>query len=272
MPPSKIYAPSFLPTFKMLQREIWDICGEGHSSGCPAHEPSLTQHLLRGLRVNHPHDCFVFPFTAPEEIYTGADWIWWLTDEVRWIGFYVQAKRLDTTTQRYSSLDYTPAGESQTQLDTLIARAAGQSVEPLYAFYNWTDTPTPKNWNCGTYLLQPTLLGVTVASALQVKNALDTSGDGLASISPVSWPMHCLVGCTGFTRDQDPSLPEIADTFVKGALHPGTDFGLKEGPPDYVKRLLDTPPDQRGPVVKDIRKELKVSGVVVLRKKSPKAV
>ena len=93
--------------------------------------------------------------------------------------------------------------------------------------------------------------------------ALRQGGAGLPKISPVSFPLHCLVCCQAFAEPEN-SLPGrthgIAKQLRKFAQE--ADGGPHDiphplrAPPLYVRQLLATEPENRGRVIEELRRQV----------------
>jgi hypothetical protein len=101
------------------------------------------------------------------------------------------------------------------QIDLPIEQARLKGIDPLYFFYNYSSgNPAAFTWNCGTTPFNLLQLGCTVAHAGAVKHALAQGGAGRPKISPISFPLRCLVCCT-VHPEPDESLPGCAHDIAK---------------------------------------------------------
>jgi len=112
-----------------------------------------------------------------------------------------------------------------------------------------------------------------VAHAAAVKRALVQGGAGLPKISPISYPLRCLI-CCPVLAEPDNSLPGCAHGIAKRLRifaeqadaaprdHP---YPLPE-PPGYVRRLLATASDERGRVIDELREQVGPVGSLVVIK------
>jgi hypothetical protein len=119
------------------------------------------------------------------------------------------------------------------------------------------------------------MLGCTVAHAEAVKRKLSRGGAGLPKMSTVSYPLRCLV-CCSVLADPDASLPGRAYGVTK-RLRPLPDadddrhalpgperFGPRDEPPEYVRRLLESPLEERGRVIEELRPLVGAIGTLVV--------
>lgn len=73
----------------------------------------------------------------PNESVSGADWLWILDIDLVEFQVLVQAKRLDTNTLTYPSLDQKIGFDGIYQVDQLIDYAGQIHAIPIYVFYNF---------------------------------------------------------------------------------------------------------------------------------------
>jgi hypothetical protein len=119
-----------------LARETWEKLEFGDASSLKFREDSITEHNLFSLATSFP-GLRVHRFSQLAERTSGADWEWWLGDEVKgWFGLRVQAKRSHGTA--YTYLDHPGERDGEYQYDTLIreCETGGLPVLPVHVFYN----------------------------------------------------------------------------------------------------------------------------------------
>jgi hypothetical protein len=225
-------------------------------------------------RKAHPYEVLTFQFSKPLEKHTGADWEWWLTDGRLWFGLLIQAKRLDSKSHKYADIKHKVGKPKIPQIDLLLNQARLKEIDPLYCFYNYSNRGLSAfTWNCGSTPMDLPQLGCTVAHAAAVKRVLKRGGGGLPKISPISYPLRCLVCCPVFA-EPDTSLPGYAHGIAKrlrvfseqGKTHEGDQPSPRGEPPDYVHRLLATPIEERAAVIDQLRKEVGPIGSTVVIK------
>jgi hypothetical protein len=97
-------------------------------------------------------------------------------------------------------------------------------------------------------------------------------GAGLPKMGTISNPLRCLVCCTGLASP-DNSLPgrthgvtrrlralALADESVVDGPTP------RRAPPSYVQRLIETPVEERGRIIEELRGEVGPVGALVVFK------
>jgi hypothetical protein len=271
---------SLCRTFADQSAKIWDDLMMAQMSGRVWDEETITNILLRDVERAHPQDVATFQFKKPQEKVTGADWEWWLTDGRLWLGLLIQAKRLDPESYRYRGIKHRVGTDQIPQIDLLLRWADFKGIDPLYLFYNYSNTRLHAlNWNCGS--MDPDLeqLGCTIAHAGAVKRVLSYGGAGLPKMSTVSYPLRCLV-CCPMLADPDDSLPGRAHGITKslrGLLSDRDDHvdpvgprppGIRDEPPAYVQRLLAASLDERGPIIEEVRSQVgPISALVVIKER-----
>lgn len=272
--PKTLHSRPLCRTLGVETEKIWVDLGRASGAGLIRSEETITDDLLLNVQTAHPYEVITYQFNKREEPFTGADWEWWLTDGHLWYGLLIQAKRLDLKSHKYPQIKKVVGKPGTPQIDLLIEQARLKGIDPLYFFYNYsTGSPSAFTWNCGTTPFDLYQLGCTVAHAAAVNRVLGKGGAGLPRISPISYPLRCLV-CCPVLAEPDDSLPgcahgiskrlrifaEQVDTAPYGDPHP-----LAE-PPGYVRRLLATAPDERGRVIEELRDQVGPIGSLIIIK------
>jgi hypothetical protein len=153
-------------------------------------ETAVTDFNLFRLWATHPLQVAIWRHSQRRESRSGADWEWWLGGPGGWVGFRVQAKKLDDSGVRYQHLFRSVRG--QRQIDTLIDQARATGITPIYCFYNGLPGVLA-SWRAScSGTLPPQARGCTVASARSVRLL---NSDELAQLAPVSAPWSDLVCC-----------------------------------------------------------------------------
>jgi hypothetical protein len=265
----RLPSPSLCQTFANQAQKVWTDLSRAQARGLDRNEETITDDFLDDIQNQQPQAVATFQFNKRDERFTGADWEWWLTDDHVWLGLLVQAKRLRRNSHKYGIGHRVPSA-SMSQIDLLIQQANWKGIDPLYCFYN-SDSSWPNHltWNCCTMHDFP-LFGCTVAHGIAVRSQLSLGGAGLPKMSTVSYPLSCLVCCTGGAGART-SLPIRAHDVIQ-RLRTMTDApearhsGLRDEPPTYVRRLLDRPLDERGPVIEELRREAgEIGSLIVIR-------
>lgn len=127
----------------------------------------------------------------------------WVGGPGAFLGFRVQAKRLDHRSERYESL-FSSRRKLTVQIDKLIRAAitAPRPLFPLLAFYNYP-VPTDgegRGITCPRLRATPHLAGWTVASAREVRNRVlarqsKKCGDYIDLMLPISCLFCCPADC-----------------------------------------------------------------------------
>ena len=132
-------------TLETVARTTWTDLRDGEDLGISQGETTLTDRALLTLAREHPR-LIVRKHPSHEEVYTGADWEWWIESEGLWTCLLFQAKKLDGG--RYRGLSKKqPSGIYQ--VDALIKQCWSRSIKlggtvwPLYCFYNYWRGPWP---------------------------------------------------------------------------------------------------------------------------------
>lgn len=265
----RLPSPALCSTFETESKDVWLHLEAAFQVGLSRGEATITDDLLLNVQKAHPSEVFTYPFDTRQEGIVGADWEWWLSNGRKWVGLLIQAKKLNPKSNKYGKIKY------KNQMDQLIRWARQKHVSPLYVFYNYSKLPSRKlAWNCGSMPFVKEQLGCTVAHALAVRTVVKSGGAGLSRMTKISLPMRCLV-CCPVLGGPNGSLPErvhgVANYLGNMAggielsprsIEPGA---LREDPPDYVRRLLSTPEEDRRTVIEQLRDEVgPIAGLVVV--------
>ena len=241
-------------------------------------EETITNNLLLGVQKAHPTDVITLQFRKPQEKFTGADWEWWLTDGQSWFGLLIQAKRLGSTTHKYDGLKHRVGKSATPQIELLLNCARQKGIDPLYVFYNYNSGRLGSlQWSCSRIYPNMAQLGCTVAHAAGVQRLLVQGGAGLPKMSTISNPLRCLVCCPALLSP-DNSLPErvhsVAQRLRALALDGSPDERLvdrpapRRVPPSYVQRLVETPLEDRGRIIEELRQAAGRIGALVVFKET----
>lgn len=203
---------SICDSFRQLAFHTWSRLAVARNVRHQPGEEGFTDNIVIELRRRHPTDIFIQPFTKPAEGQTGADWEWWfLARNGSCVGFRVQAKIIELSSEKYPHLHYRRNQQTPFQCDTLIQRALSNPHRtfPMYCLYtNWLnfDSRRGQSWPCGSYPYAAESYGCSVTSAFSVR-ALRLSGrkNTLADVFPAMRPWHCLVCCSKFGGSDLPS-------------------------------------------------------------------
>jgi hypothetical protein len=261
-------------TFSGQAQKIWQGLSRAQAQGGNRYEWTITADFLDDIRNQHPQQVAIFEFNQRDEQFTGADWEWWLTDDPVWLGLLVQAKRLGRHSHKYG-IKHWVASAKMWQIDLLLQQARWKGVEPLYCFYNYASSwPGHLTWSCCTKTHALSLFGCTVAHAVAVKNQFTHGGAGLPKMSTVSYPLSCLVCCTLDTPVVRAPLPTRTLNVIRrlrrmaDAPEAGV-HGLRSEPPNYVRRLLDRPLEDRGRIIEELRREVGEIGSLIVVRETP---
>lgn len=201
--------PSLCETAQQLAWETWNLMMMARfRQHRGADERSFTDHNMLWLEWQHPLQTTVRLYTQSEEARTGADFEWWLGDGFMYLPLLVQAKRLHDD-DTYASLGYRPRGRHR-QIDQLIessvdglpgARGGRRNYLPTYAFYNGLPAAGLPADSCCGHLADAEQRGVTLANALDVRDAYDERPHrardraSIVRIGPRCFPWGCLFCC-----------------------------------------------------------------------------
>lgn len=241
-------------SFRELGALTWRRLEAAGSSGLFWSEETNTETILMELMQRHPSEVRVEAFAKGKEARNGADWEWWIgSHRGGWLGMRIQAKRLKLLpSEAFAGLQKQKAKKQPlSQIDTLIAEAKKDSLNPLYCFYSnskkWPSSALWAGTNVGTALPPQ---GCFVAHAVAVKS---TRSDALSRLTPFMFPWHLLV-CPAVTSAGTKSIAATAHSIISQVIAGGFpsvvpasafvgDFPIfppQEQLPEYMEFLLET--------------------------------
>ncbi len=276
MPKPTVLPDCLCQTFGEQAEKIWRDLTSAQLMGLIRDEETITNNVLLEVKKAHPTDVITLQFRKPQEKFTGADWEWWLTDGQNWFGLLIQAKRLGATTHKYDGLKHNVGKSATPQIDLLLNCARQKGIDPLYFFYNYDSGRLASlHWSCNRIYPNVAQLGCTVAHAAGVKRLLVQGGAGLPKMSTISSPLSCLVCCTGVSFPAN-SLPGRSHGMTQRlrtlALDGSPDESLvdrpapRRVPPSYVQKLIETPLEERGRIIEELRQAVGQIGALVVFK------
>jgi hypothetical protein len=203
-------------------------------------------------------------FTRNEESGIGADWYWVLISPTgRTLILFIQAKKLFTKTNRYSSLMNSTDPLHQVNkllLNNYEDKLLGLKMYPLYVFYNYFVFNPTIECNCSKSL-NIEIAGCSCADAVLVKQKILKKRNHLCDLLDIQFPLRCLI-CSDYCNNFGaPSNDVVTNAFNKISSFqdrigtydslerpPITESNLiTERPPEILERILagqDFPSDR----------------------------
>ena len=126
--------------FQYLSKSTWSLLRRGRKQGVQINEETITNILMLRLQETASPHLRIKSFSKKQESRTGADWEWWLGTSGNWVGFRLQAKAINFTSDSFDhrgssillgSVEETPAGAGRRWFDSLVA-----AWRPKYTFSN----------------------------------------------------------------------------------------------------------------------------------------
>jgi len=192
-------------TFQRLASSTWDKIAQSRNFNFQLKEETFTDLNMLDIKASHPLRVRTKVFTKHEEGSNGADWEWWFRDaKNQWIGFRVQAKILNITSDEFEHLHYQSFKTKVFQCDKLIQKAliGPTPTIPLYCFYIQSDNQALlTKWHCQTFPDTRHLWGCSLTSAFNVRSLRVNATCHLSNLEPYLKPWHCLVCCKGYGGD-----------------------------------------------------------------------
>ena len=212
----------------------WRSLRNGINTGIELGEETLTDINLLEIQIRHPKDVRAVKFNRIQEgNVTGADWEWWFGSQSGWIGLRVQAKKLNSSSLKFDSLNH--KSRQGKQVDLLVNNAQKHGLVPMYCFYNYWNQNIVSNWTCGAHSPPQDLQGCMVSSASHIMSMVSNRDKSLQSVLTKSLPWSCLVCCEGYSGPTS-DLTERVNGVLNGFWQ--IDHEVMEKPPRYVSEIM----------------------------------
>lgn len=238
-----------------LSKNVWERIRDGHELGIRQGEESITDHLLLELCRAHFSGIYVIKTPKDKESEKGTDWEWWIgSNQMGWIRYAVQAKKLAIPKMIYQTLNHKVGNSKERQIDILKRYAAATQSVALYCFYNYSYLSNKPYWQC-TLPFDAPQLGCTVTPMAIVEKALAGRGNRTFKYfhsQPQTIPWRCLAKCPSILsiyKDNAKAAKEKFSTEVTmyKQLPPGFDLAIEDGSlrkysPDFYRVESDILP------------------------------
>ncbi|MEH1898431.1 MAG: DUF6615 family protein [Nostoc sp.] len=183
--------------FEKAASDTWKRLKASSELGVSQNETTITDIILLDLKIAQCPFLHILKTPQHLEHLQGTDWEWWIgANNVGWLRYAVQAKKIDLSSQRYDELGHTINGKSQ--LEILQSYSYKNNALGRYCFYNYVKSIKPsKHWHCNLPV-DLTKLGCSIATLSTVVKAKNTRGYRNFNCihSEVSTlPFRCLVAC-----------------------------------------------------------------------------
>ena len=217
-----------------LSQDTWEHLRDANALSIRFGEETITDLLLLDIKRRALASTKVKQTSKSKESQQGTDFEWWLgANQIGWMRFAVQAKKLEFKSDRYPGV--THKVKTDMQIDVLEEYALVNNAVPLYCLYNFTNYVDPsEHWNCCQRSFQIEQLGCTIAPLSTIRKTIGSRGtknfDFLHGFGDAI-PWRCLAIC-----------PRIRKQFYRGrqssSMVPGELPPLFDTPP----RIYDSPP------------------------------
>ena len=160
---------------KALAEDTWENLRESARVAVRYGEVTITDILMLQLRRN---GFTAFSQTSlRDETQYGTDFECWVgSNFIGWIGYAVQAKKLDMRTGTYRNLGHVVHGTGQRQIDILRAYAQYRNLTPRYCLYNYSIGVREEYLTCCSRSYAEQELGCTLTPLCTIETALLTRG------------------------------------------------------------------------------------------------
>ncbi|SNT62758.1 Mrr N-terminal domain-containing protein [Asanoa hainanensis] len=203
-PEGKIRASSlasdvvFCPAFRSISVDVAKRMRDGRSVGLVPGETTFTDNVLLRLAVTFRGSIHIHRFNTKQEADNGADWEWWIRGHDGYVGFRVQAKRVDPRSARVA-LDQ-PAADSlrsrfPRQIDAFRERCLRDGIAGIYCVYN-DGLSVPSRGQLGSCphgLDDPDLWGCAIVLADTATRLANERIFDAATVLGAATPWHRLV-------------------------------------------------------------------------------
>ena len=189
---------------RTLARDTWENLCEANRLSIRFGEETITDTLLLALRRR---GFTVFKQTRlHNEAKYGTDFECWVgSDNTGWVGYAMQAKKLQFSTRTYGSLGYVVKGSGKRQIDILKQYAQRRGLTPRYCLYSHSFDVEQALLHCCTRSFSEEELGCTLAPIWSVESAINTHGG-----KGISFPSTTQRDCTLEMSRGMPTVAEVA--------------------------------------------------------------
>ena len=211
---------------RTLAEDTWELLREANHLSVRFGEETITDNLMLELRRK---GFALFKQTSlRDEAKYGTDFECWVgSDNAGWVGYAVQAKKLDFRTGTYRNLGHLIKGPDKLQLDILKDYAKARGMTPRYCLYSHSFEVEPAFLSC-----------CTITPPCTIEKALRSRGGKgfLALQSEIrTVPWQCLAICPRLHK----SL--VSQSIILDDLSPLLDADSTIYPrlPDKLRLLLE---------------------------------
>ena len=200
-------------SLKTLAVDTWENLREAKILSVRFGEETVTDILMLELR-RQGFKTFKQTRLHDEAKY-GTDFECWVgSDNFGWVGYAVQAKKLDFRTGTYRGLSHIVKGVNQRQIDILTAYANARGLTPRYCLYSHSSPVDPGFLRCcSRSSFGESELGCTMTSPSEIKRAIATrGGKGFSAFQEheTTVPWRCLAICPRLRASlKSKSVPSI---------------------------------------------------------------
>ena len=185
-----------------LAEDTWENLREAKLLSVRFGEETITDTLMLELRRKRFR---LFKQTSlHDEAKYGTDFECWVgSDGMGWVGYAVQAKKLDHRTGTYRNLGHVVKGPNKRQIDILKDYAKARGLTPRYCLYSHSFYVDPASLSCCSRSFSEGELGCTITPPYSIERAIASrGGKGFHSLQGEirTVPWRCLAICPGLRR------------------------------------------------------------------------
>ncbi len=180
-----------------LAEDTWENLREAKTLSIRFGEETITDTLMLELRRK---GFKVFKQTSlHDEAKFGTDFECWVgSNGTGWVGYAIQAKKLDFRTGTYQNLGYVVKGPGRRQIDILKAYAKKRGMVARYCLYSHSPKVSNALLTCCSRSFPEEELGCTITPPSTIERAIAThGGKGFHCLQrhSVTVPWRCLAVC-----------------------------------------------------------------------------
>ena len=225
-------------SLKTLAVDTWENLREAKILSVRFGEETVTDILMLELR-RKGFETFKQTRLHDEAKY-GTDFECWVGfDGIGWVGYAVQAKKLDFRTGTYRGLSHVVKGVNQRQVAILKGYANTRGLTPRYCLYSHSSPVDPRFLSCCSRSFDEGELGCTMTKPSRVEQAIATrGGKSFSSLQEheATVPWRCLAICprlrTSLESKSVPSRVRSPLLDMDSVIHPRLPddlVGLRDG-------------------------------------------
>lgn len=228
--------------FCHLSEWTWQRLEDASALGMAYGEETITEHNLLLLKRYLQDQVKLQAFTHSKEALNGADWEWWIGRPGSWFGMRVQAKRIYYPKKNFPNLySYKTKSAADTQINTLIARAQADNIDPAYCIYVGNPASPDEGCQIGSAYSVKAVNSIKYATLEPVfrpwQSLVCDHSDDTSLTDPAARAYRCIASSMASARFDLQDVDTLQPREPRGALPPYLDELREAGADERLEKL-----------------------------------